>query len=311
MMDMINFTTYTLMEPHNAKSYRYIYFTSFLFLYVMILFVNIWLSVVIVLEKALHEPMYIFLCNLCVNDIYGTAAFYPKFLHDLILNSYVIPSYLCVFQAFVVYSYVMCEYSTLAVMAYDRHVAICRPLDYHSKMNRFSCSILLGLCWIVPFITMFIAVFLSNRLVPCRNQIEKLYCDNWSIVKLSCGSTVINNIYGFIFILLYIGLVIAIMVSYFKLITACQASLECRRKFWQTCVPHLLSLINLTVAILFDTIYNRYGSSDFPANLRNFLALEMIIVPPLFNPVIYGLKLTEVRKRILKLCMNCTENDKV
>ncbi|KAK9955348.1 hypothetical protein ABG768_015230 [Culter alburnus] len=307
MENMTNFATYTLMEPQEAKSYRYIYFTCFLFVYVMILFVNLWLSVVIVLERALHGPMYIFLCNLCVNDIYGTAAFYPKILHDLILNSYIIPSYMCAFQAFTVYTYVMCEYSILAVMAYDRHVAICRPLDYHSKMNTFSCSILLGFCWIIPFLIMFIAVFLSNRLVPCKNHIDKLYCDNWSIVKLSCGSTFVNNLYGFIFISLYFGLVIVITVSYIKLIIACKASLECRRKFWQTCVPHVISLINLTVAILFDTIYNRYGSSDFPVTLRNFLALEMIIVPPLFNPIIYGLKLTEVRKRILKLCMNCTK----
>ncbi|XP_052393932.1 olfactory receptor 52E8-like [Carassius gibelio] len=310
MDNMTHFTTYSLMEPHNAKSDRYIYFTCFLFLYAMILFLNIWLSVVIVLEKALHEPMYIFLCNLCVNDVYGTAAFYPKFLHDLILNSYVIPSYLCAFQAFVFYSYVLCEYSTLAVMAYDRHVAICQPLDYHSKMNKFSCSILLGLCWVIPFLIMFIAVFLSNRLVPCRNHIDKLFCDNWSIVKLSCESTVINNIYGFIFISLYFGLVIVIIMSYIKLIIACKASLECKRKFWQTCVPHVISLINLTVAILFDNIYNRYGSSDLPVHFRMFLALDIIVVPPLFNPVIYGIKLSEVRKRVLKVCINCTKDDK-
>ncbi|XP_043078132.1 olfactory receptor 52Z1-like [Puntigrus tetrazona] len=307
----VNFTTYTLMEPHNAKSFKCIYFTCFLFLYVIILFVNIWLTVVIVLEKALHEPIYILLCNLCVNDVYGTTAFYPKFLHDLILNSYVIPSYMCALQAFVVYTYVMCEYSTLAVMAYDRYVAICQPLEYHLKMNRFSCSILLCLCWAFPFLNMFIAVFLANTLVPCRNHIEKLYCDNWSIVKLSCESTVINNIYGFIFIALYFGLVIVIIMSYIKLIISCKVSLECRRKFWQTCVPHIVSLINLTVAILFDTIYNRYGSSDFPVHLRSFMALEMIVVPPLVNPVIYGLKLTEIRKRILKLCINFTKNDKV
>ncbi|XP_056302819.1 olfactory receptor 5K1-like [Danio aesculapii] len=300
MDNMTIFETYTLMEPLNAKSYRYIYFMCFFFLYTLILFVNILLIVVIVLERALHEPMYIFLCNLCVNDIYGSLGFYPKFLHDLILNSYVIPSYMCAIQAFIVYSYVMCECSTLAVMAYDRHVAICLPLDYHTKMNRFSCSILLVLCWIIPFLSMFIAVFLSNRLVLCRNHIDKLYCDNWSIVKLSCGSTVINNIYGFIFISLYSVLVIVIIVSYLKLIIACKASLECRRKFLQTCVPHVISLINLTVATLFDNFSNRFGSDDVPANLRFFLALEMVVVPPLVNPVIYGLKFTEVRKRIFK-----------
>ncbi|XP_055035188.2 olfactory receptor 52D1-like [Misgurnus anguillicaudatus] len=304
MENLTYFATYTLMEPRDSKSYRHLYFTCILFLYIMILFVNIWLIVVIVLERALHEPMYIFLCNLCINDIYGTAAFYPKFLHDLLLDSYVISSYFCALQAFVVYTYVMCEFSTLAVMAYDRHVAICRPLDYHSKLNRKSCGILLSLCWILPFLIMFIAVVLSNRYVPCKSQIEKLYCDNWSIVKLSCESTVANNIYGFVFISLYFGLVVVIMVSYIKLIIACKASLECRRKFWQTCVPHLISLINLTIAILFDTICNRYGSSDVPLSLRHFLALEMIMVPPLFNPLIYGLKLKEVRRRIFKMCNN-------
>uniref|UniRef100_A0A8C2ANG4 G-protein coupled receptors family 1 profile domain-containing protein n=1 Tax=Cyprinus carpio TaxID=7962 RepID=A0A8C2ANG4_CYPCA len=305
MMDnMTHFTTFTLMEPHNAKSYRYIYFTCFLFLYVMILFLNIWLSVVIVLEKALHEPMYIFLCNLCVNDIYGTAAFYPKFLHDLILNSYVIPSYLCALQAFVFYTYVLCEYSTLAVMAYDRHVAICQPLDYHSKMNKFSCSILLSLCWVIPFLNMFIAVFLSSRLKLCKYHINKLYCDNWSMVKLSCESTVINNIYGFFIISFYFCLCIFIILSYIKLIIACKASLECRRKFWQTCVPHMLTVINYVIAVFFDAMYSRYGSNNVSESFQNFLALEMLIVPPLANPVIYGFKLHEVRKRIFKSFVN-------
>uniref|UniRef100_A0A8C1KMH6 G-protein coupled receptors family 1 profile domain-containing protein n=1 Tax=Cyprinus carpio TaxID=7962 RepID=A0A8C1KMH6_CYPCA len=305
MMDnMTHFTTFTLMEPHNAKSYRYIYFTCFLFLYVMILFLNIWLSVVIVLEKALHEPMYIFLCNLCVNDIYGTTAFYPKFLHDLIFNSYVIPSYMCAFQAFVVYTYVMCEYSTLAVMAYDRHVAICQPLDYHSKMNKFSCSILLSLCWVIPFLIMFIAVFLSNRLKLCKYHINKLYCDNWSMVKLSCESTVINNISGFFIISFYFCLCIFIILSYIKLIIACKASLECRRKFWQTCVPHMLTVINYVIAVFFDAMYSRYGSNNVAESFQNFLALEMLIVPPLANPVIYGFKLHEVRKRIFKSFVN-------
>nr|XP_055035532.1 olfactory receptor 1030-like [Misgurnus anguillicaudatus] len=300
-MDNLTFyAVYSLMQPKDFKLFRHIYFTCFLVLYVLILFLNIWLSVVIVLERALHEPMYIFLCNLCINDLFGAAGFYPKFLHDLLMDSYVIPSYMCAFQAFVIYSYVMCEYCTLAVMAYDRHVAICRPLDYHSKLNKYSCCMLLVLSWILPFCLMFIAVLWSNRLTVCKNHIDKLYCDNWSMVKLTCESTVTNNIYGFLVISLYLGLFIVIIVSYITLVVACKASLECRRKFWQTCVPHVLSLINFSFAILFDTIYTRYGSNDVHVSLRNFLALEMLIVPPLFNPIIYGLKLKEIRKKVLK-----------
>ncbi len=139
MGNTTDFATYTLKQ--GSKSYRHIYFTCFFFIYSLILFLNSCLCVVIVLERALHQPMYIFLCNLCLNGIYGATGFYPKFLHDLILDSYVIPSYMCAFQSFVIYSSIKCEYSTLAAMAYDRHVAICRPLDYHSKMNKFSCHV--------------------------------------------------------------------------------------------------------------------------------------------------------------------------
>nr|XP_055035219.1 olfactory receptor-like protein OLF2 [Misgurnus anguillicaudatus] len=303
-MDNRTYTIYTLMEPRNSKSFRHIYFTCFLVLYVLILFLNIWLTAVIVMERALHEPMYIFLCNLCINGIYGATGFYPKFLHDLLLDSYVIPSYLCALQSFVIYSSVECEYCTLAVMAYDRYVAICRPLDYHSKLNSLTCSMLLVFCWTASFVTVFIGTVLSNTLMLCKSHIAKLYCDNWSMVKLSCDSTVTNNIYGFLIILCIFLCFTYTIVSYIKLAVACKASLECRRKFWQTCVPHLFSVVNFSVAMFFDTMYGRYGSSDFPEDLRNFLALEIIIVPPLFNPVIYGLKLKEVRKRLLKPCKN-------
>ncbi|XP_065143791.1 olfactory receptor 52D1-like [Paramisgurnus dabryanus] len=307
-MNNRTYSIYTLMEPKDSKSFRHIYFTCFLVLYALLLLLNIWLSVVIVLERALHEPMYIFLCNLCLNDLLATAGFYPKFLHDLILDSYVIPSYLCAFQAFVIYSSGMGQFCILAVMAYDRHEAICRPLEYHLHLNKVSCSILIGLSWIVPFIIMFFAVFLSNRLTVCKYHIDKLFCDNWSMVKLSCDSTVTNDIYGFVFISLYMGLVIVIVVSYIKLAIACKASLECRRKFWQTCVPHIISLANFTVATIFDATYNRYGSNDVQMSLRNFLALERLIVPPILNPIIYGLKLKEVRKRVLKSCINCIKS---
>ncbi|XP_026089855.1 olfactory receptor 52D1-like [Carassius auratus] len=304
MDNKTHFTIYTLMEPRGSKSYRHIYFTCFLLLYALILVINIWLSVVIALERALHKPMYIFLCNLCINYLYGATGFYPKFLHDLILDLYVIPSFMCSLQAFVIYSSAMCECTTLTVMAFDRHVAICQPLDYHSKLTKNKCGILLVFCWTVPFISMFIGVVLSNRLAVCKYHIDKLYCDNWSIVKLSCESVVINNLMALIVSLFYICLTVLIIVSYIKLVVACKASLENRRKFWQTCGPHLFSLINCGFTIFFDAMCNRYGSSDVPQNVYVAFALLMLILPPLFNPLVYVLKLKEVRKKGLKSCVN-------
>ncbi|XDV38695.1 hypothetical protein PO909_008045 [Leuciscus waleckii] len=244
----------TLVVPKDTKSYRHVYFICFLALYLFILFINIVVVVVIIIEKALHEPMYIFLSHLCVNGVYGATGFYPKILSDLILDSYVISFHMCALQTYVIYSSLLSEITILTVMSYDRYVAICKPLDYHSKLTKNTSALL------------------ANLRSVCKYHIDKLYCDNWSIVKLSCVSSVVNNVFGYAITVTFFSFIIFIIVSYVKLISACKASLENRRKFWQTCLPHILSLINFTFAFLFDFMYNRYGSNDIPESLRNFLA---------------------------------------
>ncbi|XP_067279176.1 olfactory receptor 4B13-like [Pseudorasbora parva] len=298
----------TLMVPRDSKSYRHLYFTCFLFLYLLILSVNICLAIVIIMEKSLHEPMYVFLSHLCINGIYGATGFYPKFLSDLILDSYVISSHMCALQIIVIYSSLLCEFTILTVMSYDRYVAICKPLDYHSRLTKNTCVKLILFSWIVPNCVSVIAVLLSNLRPFCKYHIDKLYCDNWSVVKLSCTSSFVNNVYGYVIGIMSCICAVIVIVSYIKLISACKASLENRRKFWQTCLPHLLSLINFTFAMFFDFMYNRYGSNDIPEILRNFLALELVIVPPLFNPVIYGLNIRAVRKRVFISRLAAREN---
>ncbi|XP_065143851.1 olfactory receptor 6E1-like [Paramisgurnus dabryanus] len=293
----------TLMVPKESKSFRHIYFTCFLFLYLLILSLNFRLVFVIVMEKSLHEPMYIFMCNLCVNVMYGASGFYPIFLYNLILDSYVISSYMCALQSFVIYSSLLSEVTILTVMSFDRYVAICRPLDYHSKLTKSTCVKLILFSWIVPNCCTVPACLLANLRTFCKNHIDKLYCDNWSIVKLSCASLFINNLFGYVIIVTFFSLLVVIIVSYIKLIAACKASLENRRKFWQTCLPHLLSIINFSFALLFDFMYIRYGANDIPESLRHFLALELIIVSPVVNPLIYGLNIKVVRKRVFPSCI--------
>ncbi|XP_077088814.1 olfactory receptor 6N2-like [Siphateles boraxobius] len=293
----------TLMVPKETKSYRHVYFICFLLLYLFILFINIVVAVVIIMEKALHEPMYIFLSHLCVNGVYGASGFYPKMMSDLILDSYVISFHMCALQTYVIYSSLLSEITILTVMSYDRYVAICKPLDYHSKLTKNTCVKLILFSWIVPNCFSVIAALLANLRSVCKYHIDKLYCDNWSIVKLSCVSSVVNNVFGYAITVTFFSFIVFIIVSYVQLISACKASLENRRKFWQTCLPHILSLINFTFALLFDFMYNRYSSNDIPESLRNFLALELVIVPPIFSPLIYGLNIRAVRKRVFTSCV--------
>ncbi|XP_036393549.1 olfactory receptor 52E8-like [Megalops cyprinoides] len=294
---------FTLSGLNGTRGNNYLYFSLTLMVYMLILFVNLTVIFTILLERALHEPMYLFLCNLCMNGLYGAAGFYPKFLSDLLSDVYMISYEGCFIQAFVIYTAVKCDFLTLAAMAYDRYVAICKPLEYHSIMTIQLVIKLIIFSWFFSFFTMSLSVGLASRLPLCGSHIDKFYCENWSIVKLSCESTIYNNINGTIIIFMFFVTVICIICSYIKLIIVCTKSRDDRVKFMQTCLPHVLTLTNFTVTLLFDTMYSRYGSKDVPQAIRNFFALQFIIIPPIFNPLIYGLKLTEVRKRLLRPCL--------
>ncbi|XP_061072410.1 olfactory receptor 52K1-like [Conger conger] len=278
-----------------TKETKHVIFSVAFICYFLIVFINVTLILTILQDKSLHEPMYFFLCNLCINALYGTMGFYPKFLSDLHSGYNVISYEGCLLQAFVIYSTVVCDYSILAVMAYDRYVAICRPLEYHSIMTNQAVVKFLVLSWFPPLLCQGILIFLIYRLILCRSNIENLFCSNWAIVRLSCYSTTVNNVVGYIEVFVYAGHVIYIITSYVRLIRICLKSTENRSKF----MPHLLALINVTLSILFDAMYSRYGSRNISSGQRYFLAIEFLAFPPLFNPIIYGIQLTKLRHALL------------
>ncbi|XP_035240250.1 olfactory receptor 8I2-like [Anguilla anguilla] len=278
------------------------YFVVTLIVYLFTILVNLILIVTIILEKTLHEPMFIFLCNLCVNGIFGASTFYPKILVDLASDVSVISYKACLSQIFLIYSYVFCEYTTLAVMAYDRYVAICKPLNYHSIITAGKVGKLLLFAWLFSISETVILVGLTVRLPLCGFKIEKIYCINWAVVKLSCVDTTANNVYGYILMFFHIAQALLIFVSYVNIVKVSVRSQEGRNKFMQTCLPHLISLTNFTIALVFDIMYARYGPTSRLQALRNFMSLEYLVVPPLLNPLIYGLKLNQIRRRIFRIC---------
>uniref|UniRef100_A0A3Q3R085 G-protein coupled receptors family 1 profile domain-containing protein n=1 Tax=Monopterus albus TaxID=43700 RepID=A0A3Q3R085_MONAL len=251
----------------------------------------------------LHEPMYICLCNLFINELYGTAGFFPKFAFDLLSDVHVISYVGCFLQIHIIYSYALVDYSVLALMAYDRYVAICRPLEYHSVMSVRRTAMLVALSWLVPLCCELMVVSLTSPLKLCGSHIEKIYCENWTVVKLACSSTTANNILGLFVISFYTAVGLFILGSYVRLIKSALKSREGRRKFTQTCVPHLLCLFNVSVAVLFDVMYSRYGSASVPQSVKNFMAIQFLLIPPILNPIIYGLILTKIRDRMKSFCV--------
>ncbi|XP_032422729.1 olfactory receptor 11H6-like [Xiphophorus hellerii] len=289
-----------LNETRNYQST--LFFLTFL-CYVIIIFVNVCVVLTIVLNNELHEPMYILLCAICMNSLYGTAGFYPKFLSDLLSPVHVISYSGCLLQAQVLYSFACSDLSILALMAYDRYLAICRPLEYHSVMSKQRVITLVCLAWSIPFCIMAVNTVLAYRLKLCSPYINRIICLIWSIVVLACfpSETTVNSVVSYITILIYVIHFLLILWSYMFLIKTCVGSLENRRKFMQTCVPHLISLCTFSLTILFDVIYIRFGSKDLPQTIKNFICIEFLIIPPIMNPLIYGFKLSKIRNKILSV----------
>ncbi|XP_041116094.1 olfactory receptor 6N2-like [Polyodon spathula] len=295
-------TTFTLSRLNDSSTNKYIYFFFTLLGYLFVICVNVTLIVIIALEKTLHEPMYFFLCNLSVNALYGTSGFFPKLLFDFLSDTNVISYSGCLLQMFVIYSFSTCELTNLTVMAYDRYVAICRPLEYHAIMTPLTTGKLILFAWTFPFCCLCVSILLTTRLPLCGSHIEKLYCDNWSIMKLSCVKTTANIVYGYVLIGTFFAHFLFILFSYMKILRTCHTSSIQRSKCMQTCLPHLLTVINYFIALIFDYMYSSYGSSDMPQVLHNLLSVEFLIVPPIFNPVIYGLNLQTIRNKVTRMC---------
>uniref|UniRef100_A0A3Q2PEC5 Olfactory receptor 3A3-like n=1 Tax=Fundulus heteroclitus TaxID=8078 RepID=A0A3Q2PEC5_FUNHE len=294
---------FTLIGLNETMDHRTAIFSLTLVYYCVVLFLNISLIVIIVLDENLHEPMYVLLCCVCINAVYGTTGFYPKFLLDLLSFSQEISYGWCLFQTFLLYYYACCELSILALMAYDRYLAICRPLHYHTLMTRRMLSQLVSFSWLTPFCIVSINILATTRLELCGFTIKRHFCVNWIIVKLACpnSNTLLNNIASYAAILIYVSHGFFIVWTYMHLVRTCATSKEDRMKFMQTCVPHLISLTTFVTVIVFDLMYIRLGSAQMPQSLQNLIAIEYLLFPPMMNPLIYGFKLTKIRNRILSL----------
>ncbi|XP_026861602.2 olfactory receptor 142-like [Electrophorus electricus] len=292
---------FVLHGLNDTRAHKQIYFAVGLVVYVVTLFVNFTLIITVILDKTLHEPMYLFICNLYVNGIGGASAFYPKFLADLFSDSHVISYTGCLSQICSIYWYIFCEFTSLTVMAYDRYLAICKPLEYHCIMTHQMVIKLLLCIWLFSFLETSVGVSLTAQLSLCGNGIDKLYCFNWDVVKLSCTDATVINLYGYIVMFSHSSQAVFIIISYIRIIKASLKSKTERVKFMQTCLPHLITLTNFTISLLLDILCARYGKGDGLRALRNILGIEFLVVPPLLNPIIYGIRITQIRSRFVKM----------
>ncbi|XP_026187060.1 olfactory receptor 10A6-like, partial [Mastacembelus armatus] len=281
---------------------RYFYFIMTVLLYIIIVIVNISLIVVICVNRSLHEPMYMFLCSLFVNDLYGSTGLFPFLLVQILSDIHTVSVPFCFLQVFCLYSYGNIEFCNLALMSYDRYLAICYPLQYNRRMTFNKVIILTIVIWLYSFIRCLITLSLSLQLTLCGNIINSLYCSNYLMVKLACSDTKVYNIYG-IFAATTSILVplLPILFSYMKILKVCfSGSKQTRQKAVSTCTPHLVSLLNFSFGCFFEILQSRFDMTRLPSVLRILVSLYFGVLQPLLNPFIYGVQTSKIR-RLLSL----------
>ncbi|XP_015196815.2 olfactory receptor 52E8-like [Lepisosteus oculatus] len=310
MQNSTNMTMFFLTAYGDNSNMRYLYFTSTLLGFLFILFANLVIIAVIASDHKLHEPMYIFICCLALNGLYGSCAFYPSCMANLLSETPAISRTGCFIQIFCLHTYGCFEYSILALMAYDRYLSICHPLIYNSIMTPSKMVQFLVFVFIYPICFFCIHISLTIRLPLCGFIITKVFCDNWSVVRLSCVDASVNNVFGLCFIaVVMITPIFVVLYSYIRILAVCvKTSKEARSKALETCTPHLLAFVNYNIAAFFEVVQHRFDLSNTSPISRIIMSVDFILLPPLLNPIIYGIKMQEIRKRIRRTFFSTKPN---
>ncbi|KAM9318261.1 olfactory receptor 52L1-like [Pholidichthys leucotaenia] len=303
MENSTRFSYFRLTAYYDTGTLKYVVFIFVLSLYLLIMCANVFLILAICMNRSLHEPMYMFLCSLFVNELYGSTGLFPFLLVHILSDVHTVSSFFCFLQIFFVHFYGSVEYFTLGAMSYDRYLAICHPLYYNMRMTPCKVVAITAFVCLYSVLATVVMMSLSVPLQLCGNIIDKVYCDNYSIVKLACGDTTVNNIYGLVYIFtVIVCLVILIFYSYLRILKVCfSGSKLTRQKAVRTCTPHLASLLNFSFGAFFEITQSRFDMSHVPHVLRIFLSLYFLSCPPLINPVLYGLNMPKVRNTFRSL----------
>ncbi|XP_062275969.1 olfactory receptor 11A1-like [Scomber scombrus] len=307
MMNSTQVSYFILTAYFDTGLFKCLYFIIILSLYMLIVGSNVFLIVVICMNRSLHEPMYLFLCSLFVNELYGSTGLFPFLLLQILSDIHTVSKAFCFLQIFCVYSYVCVEFSILAIMSYDRYLAICYPLQYNTRMTSNKVAMFIALSWFYSFLAIIILISLIAPLQLCGNIIDKVYCLNYSIVKLACSDTRLNNIYGLIITAVTVfGPLILILYTYMRILKVCFSGCkQSRQKAVSTCIPHLVSLLNFSFGVCFEILQSRFNMSSVHSILHIVLSLYFLTVQPLFNPVMYGQRMSKIRIICKSLLLRC------
>ncbi|XP_037344824.2 olfactory receptor 11A1-like [Pungitius pungitius] len=300
-MDYTLNVTYITFGGHvEVHKYRYLYFVVMFMVYILIISSNFTIVFIIIIHKNLHEPMYILIAALLINSVLFSTAIYPKLLIDFLSDKQIISYPACLCQWFLYYWLGGSDFFLLSVMAYDRYVSICNPLKYTTIMQKTTVKIFLFSAWILPACLMSVALLLNAREQICSFYLEGILC-NSTVLTFHCVRSRILKIYGLVvFVILLLLPLLFIIFSYSRILVVSYRCKGVRRRAAQTCLPHLLVLINFSCLTSCDVLLPRLELNS-PKIVRLIMTLQFVVYHPLFNPIIYGLKMRRIYDHLKKI----------
>ena len=302
---MNNYTAvveFVLQGFSGDPTFQAFFLAFFSIFYILALAGNTLIFMAISLNPSLHTPMYFFLANLALLDIACTSTVLPKLLEGLVGKGSHISYKGCLTQIFFLTWVLGAELLLLTAMAYDRYVAICRPLHYSMLMSRPVCVLLAGSVWAISAFSSSVSTGLLVRLHFCGpNQIDQFFCELPAVLLLSCSPTTLNNIMTVIADV-YFGVVnfLFTMVSYSFIIASILRirSAEGKKRAFSTCSAHLM-----VVTLYYSTIIYTYVQPGSGSSVENSKVVTLLYtaVSPTLNPLIYSLRNKDVKVALRKV----------
>uniref|UniRef100_G3TXV4 Olfactory receptor n=2 Tax=Loxodonta africana TaxID=9785 RepID=G3TXV4_LOXAF len=291
-------TEFILLGLSDACDLQMLLFLGFLLTYLLTLLGNLLIVVITLMDRRLHTAMYYFLHNLAVLEISLTSVIFPKMLNNILTGRKTISLPGCFLQSFLYFFLGTTEFYLLAVMSFDRYVAICNPLRYATIMSKRVCVQLVLCSWMTGFLLIIVPGSILFQQPFCGpNIINHFFCDNFPILELICADTSLIELLGFIaanFSLLGTLSVTATCYGHILHTILCITSAKERQKAFSTCSSHIIVVSLFYGSCIF--MYVRSGKGGQGEDRNKVVALLNTVVTPMVNPFIYTLRNKQVKQ---------------